>query len=330
MQRLFVLLVACVISAVPANAQTARGSLQSELAETFGYYKSQTLSLDRIKQEFPALAPDAMRAQIAFDRVFKGAVENIDREIQQMFGAGWSEAAGRLENALSKSVRSSKLDNASAKSFIQAVNAHAKGDMESPVLQTLLSRVPEFRENPQAEFTRGYTAIYRSHDHTKAKGVDFQIQYPQSWVAKEGVRPNVVQLITSENGRGLDNIILMVRDTQLPPNYKVSAAEVEDLFSESGLKSMLPGQASFVSSQRVTLDSQKGGMVIYDMEVERVALNGHMRTISFFTLYKNKLIIIQGSTFSTRRDQAALTDRFKKLQPLFMLVANSFVLQSQY
>jgi hypothetical protein len=165
--------------------------------------------------------------------------------------------------------------------------------MESPVLEIFLTYNPNFQKNPAEEFLYGFTRSYRTKDHAKAKGIDFQIQYPVSWHAKEGQRPNVIQILTSENGRGLDSIVLIVKDIPLPQAYSITEKELDDLFSERSLKETLPEGASFISAKPVILDGRKSGMLVFEQMQQRVDSTVKMRGLQFMTTYKNKMILVQ-------------------------------------
>ena len=94
---------------------------------------------------------------------------------------------------------------------MQLVRARAKGDLPTPVIQTLLMFKPRYIRSPTAEFSDGYRQRYESAGTGKAKGVAFNLQVPISWKAMEGNRPNVVAKFVSENGRGLEFFVVLIR-----------------------------------------------------------------------------------------------------------------------
>ena len=63
---------------------------------------------------------------------------------------------------------------------------------------------------------------------------------------------------------------------------------------------------------------------------QRVDVKMALSNMHFITLYKNKMIFIQCMSGSASPDMAAAQAKFERYEPLFKLVANSFVLQSQY
>ena len=320
--------LACVMLVPLARADVARSSLPSDLGKTYGFYLGQKLSIKRIQYFFPALTAEAIVAQSEFDLVFKASAENIEKQLRAGLGPRWNEFSKQIVAKLETSLAT--MDQATAEAFIQEVCNRAKGRIESPVLETLLIYDPQFQAKPVAEFARGFTQTYRTKGHPKAKGVDFQIQYPRSWRAKEGQRPNVIQLISSENGRGLENIVLMVRDLGLPPGYVVTNEELDEVFSSQGLRDLIPAEGTFISGKSVVIDRHKGGMVISDQTVQRVDVTVFSRMLQFVTIYNGKMLFLQGMVGSKANDPAALQARFEKFQPLFMQIANSLVIQDQY
>ena len=156
------------------------------------------------------------------------------------------------------------------------------------------------------------------------------MQYPKSWRAKEGQRPNVIQLLTSENGRGLDSIVILIKDLPLPPGPTLSEQELSDFFSPQSMREMIPDGASFVTTKPVILDGQKGGMIVFDQIQQRVDMQLSLRALQFVTVYKDKIIFVQCMAATEGNGQKELVDRFTRVEPLFRLVANSFVIHDQY
>jgi hypothetical protein len=324
-----VLLLSTIV-AYPVLAQDARSSLHSELSQTYGYYSGQKLSIDRIRSEFPTLSNKASHAQMTFGLVFKSSYKNIEKELRKSLRHKWPTYKSRLHQKLKSSLGSVSISTAQANKFIHTVRLRAKGQIQSPILETLLTYNPEFQNSPAKEFTRGFKRTYRTKGHPKAKGADFQIEYPQSWRIKEGKRPNVIKLISSRNGRGLESILLMVKNIPLPSGYKITERELDDFFSPHELKDMVPNGASFISAQSIILDGQKGGMMVFDQTLQRIDQKLSFRNLQFITIYRNKMIFIQCMVATQTSNRDHLNTRFKRLEPLFKLVANSFVIQSKY
>jgi hypothetical protein len=184
--------------------------------------------------------------------------------------------------------------------------------------------------NPVAEMSQDFKRTFRTKDHSKAKGVDFQISYPMSWTAQEGIRPNIIQKMQSDNGFGAGGITLMVKDIPLFEGRKLTSKEKALMFAPNNIKNLVADDVVFVSAKPVVLDAQKGAMLVFDQVLERVDNKMKIRTVQFVTSYEDKIIMINCTISVNEESFAKLDEKHKRLEPLFKSVANSFVIQSQY
>jgi hypothetical protein len=312
------------------GSERTTSSLGVDLSQAYGYYRGQKLSIERIQNEFPALSAKAYQAQIQFELAHKGSYLAVEKELRKMIGEKWPTYKKQMLQRLSSGLGTSQITAEQADTFVRTVTLRTKGQIQTPILETLLTYNPEFRRHPAEELRRGYKKTYRTKDHQKARGVDFQIEYPRSWKHKEGKRPHVIKLFVSENGRGQDNVLLMVKDIPLPRGYVISDQELNEFFSASELKGMMPKGAVFISAQPIILDGQKGGMIKFEQSLKRLDKTIFFRAIYYITIFDNKLIFIQCMVGSFANSSSSLEKRFTKMAPLFELVANSFVIQSKY
>ena len=173
--------------------------LQEPLFRAHGFCFGQQVSLERIKKDFVALKANAVIAEKEFSVTLGTACKNVETTLIEMQGDKWHEYKLIVDKQMQQ-LRIMPMTQQQAVSFVQKVLARAKGEMESPIIATLLSYHPSFQSNPGEEFSRGFTVTYRTGGHPKAKGVDFQLQYPKSWLAMEGKRPNVIQFLYAITG----------------------------------------------------------------------------------------------------------------------------------
>ena len=64
------------------------------------------------------------------------------------------------------------------------------------------------------QFTKGFTKVFKTENHPKAKGLDLQINVPISWYAREGKRPNVVQFFNNQNDFGDASLAFLIKDIE--------------------------------------------------------------------------------------------------------------------
>lgn len=123
--------------------------------------------------------------------------------------------------------------------------------------------------------------VYSSAGHPNAKGMDFRIEFPATWLAKEGRNPNVVQNLVSDRGRGLEMCVLLVR--ALPAT--ASATEINDAFSPEGLRAMEPAGGRFISGIRTKLNGLPAAAVRISAEVENAGTKLRQELIQYVVIW---------------------------------------------
>ena len=327
---LFIIFVFLVLTAhtQTVSAQTFEAPLHVDLSKTLGFIIGQRVTLNLIKAEYPNLALQAQVAESEFESSFSNAEKNIKNALQEILGEEYPEFLETLEKQGSALLSSQQFTQEVAANFIAEVKSRARGEIPSPILETLLTY--QFIDWPTEEFTLGYNRVFRTKNHPKAKDVDFQIRYPISWRSEEGERPNIIQKFTSENGRGLEGFSLMVMDIPLPPDYTITEQDLDDFFVESELKGMVPEGGKFISAKPIVLDKHKGAMIIFDYTGQRVDITITARNLWFITIYETKMIQIFCAVSALPDEESELKERFNRFEPLFKMIANSFIIQGQY
>ncbi|MBT7912807.1 hypothetical protein HN588_02740 [Candidatus Bathyarchaeota archaeon] len=320
--------IACVIiSTGAASAQVIKEALHVDLSKALGFIVAQSFTLKRIQGDHPSLKTRTQVVASDFDLSFGTAEDNIRKALKREFGPAYPDFLSLMAEQGRKVVSSQEIDQRGAVAFLDEVELRAKGKIPSPVLETLLSY--QFIDRPAEEMRKGYSRVFRKEGHPKAKGVDFQICHPISWRPDEGDRPNIVQKFKSMNGRGLESFLVMVRGIPLPKGYELTKEDLDELLGESGVRAMIPG-GEIISSKSIVLDRQQGVMILFDQSAKRLDLTITTRNLLFLTIYANKMIFIQCSVAVMPGDEAELGGSFSRFEPLFMRVANSFVIQNQY
>lgn len=70
--------------------------------------------------------------------------------------------------------------------------------------------------------------------------------------------------------------------------------------------------------------------MIYDQTLQRLDLSLTMRCLQFVTLRGNKMISVQCMVTASPGKENSLDNNYARLEPLFRMIANSFVIQEQY
>lgn len=319
--------------------------LYIELGRSFGFTMGQQLTLNKIKSEYPTLSLQIKNAELEFNNTFGVAEKNIKRKLKGILKDKYPDfiAAMREQN---NTLNSQRTTQELAQKFIEEVNLRATGKIPSPVLKTLLTY--QFNENPVNEFSRGFKNVYRTKAHPKANGLDFQIEYPKSWSKQEGKRPNIIQLFSSKNGRGPAMAMIVALDILKESQSELTPQEIKSLmtlegseelastaFSESSLIEMANGMGMtnvlIINTRRIVIDRWPGAVIEFTSDQQRLDVSMSMYSKMYIAIYKNYMIFLhcQIGELPNLTDNE-LKNEISKFEPLFRLMANSLVIQSQY
>jgi hypothetical protein len=268
-----------------------------------------------------------MQARAAFDLSFGPSLKNLDAYMQKNLGRGWPEFKNKIDKMLAEKLGKQSMSKSQAIEFISMVKHRAKGDIDSPVLETLLIFKPEYEEYPEQEFLDGYRYTYKNDGTGKSKGVEFSIKIPRTWKAKEGNRPNIVQKFIAPSGAML---MIIIKEMPLGPNEHVTQTDVDEMLSSEGVRQMLPPGASYIASGKMTLEGLPGLWVKYRVKMGRVKMTMEAESIMYVVFYKNRTIQIQGTNGVSVNGEKIKDGGIKKYEKLFDQMVNSFVLEGLY
>ena len=321
-----------------------------ELGNTLGFIVGQRIGLNRIRAEYPALSLRANKAQREFTLSFGIAEKNIRNALRDILTDQYPEYIASTERHLASTLMSQQTNLETATQLLDEVEIRAKGQIPSPILETLLSY--QFVDRPAQEFRRGFKITYRTREHPKAKGVDFQVEYPKSWSAREGKRPNVIQVFSSNNGRGPVYASVMTRDLLKEAQRRLTREQIaelkavewnrewskelaSDVFSDGSLREMAQSMGMDnvrdIAIERVVLDLWPGAMLSFVGELQRLDTKLTSYNRMYIAMYRHYMLFLQLQVAMLPKEtEDALKARASKTVPLFRLMANSLVIQSQY
>lgn len=338
MKRRFLqfLVVSCCF-AFPAFAAddepVLTNSVVRDISQTYGFYFGQSLSLDAIEQKYPGIAQQARIVRLQFDASFGPSIRNMDAILSRR-GGEWPKIKSELRNKIVTDLSDEAITSDLAKEFTEAVARRAKGEIPSPVIETLLTFHPSYISKPGKEFVDGFNVRFASGGSGKAKGVRFHLDYPRSWSSAEGNHPNIARKFISQNGRGFEMIMVMVKSLPFPPGQKPTDKEIEEMVAEIAtpkeLKEMLPDGASFIAGAPLRLDGRPGYFLKYSAKQQQLDFSVSAVVVSYTVYYQTSMISIQCQVGRETKDEQSLKQHFDKFEPLFKLVANSFVIESQW
>jgi hypothetical protein len=327
-------------------AQETKEPLYIDLGKTLGFIMGQRFSLNRIEVEYPALSLRVQKADLEFKSTFGIAEKNIEKTLRGLLKDKYPEYVAAMEKQLESTLMSQQISQHIAAQFIDAVKSRAKGEIPSPMLETLLNY--QFKERPANEFAREFKRIYRTKGHRKAKGLDLQIEYAKSWSQREGNRPNVIQFFSSNNGRGPAYALIMTRDLVKEAHGELTREDIKalktlegskelasEVFSENSLREMANGigmtNVRNINTKRIVIDRWPGAVLEFTGDQQHLDLTMTMYNRMYIAIYKNYMIFLQCQVAKLPSEtEDALKTKISQFAPLFHLMANSLVIQSQY
>jgi hypothetical protein len=313
-----------------------------EMVQAWSFCEGQALAVKKLQAEFPDLANRFELAQRKFEKQFRPACNNIELLIERQLGK-WNELRGTLRTQLEKEMAPLVHDREGALLTLDLLDRRTRGlDIDAPMVQALLYSHPRYRENPSRELLDGYMQRYATDGKGKAKGVKFHLDYPQSWAAKEGDRPNIVQKFMSENGRGLEMAMVIVKS--LPAEVQgISteewAQEFRRMVSAGELAQDLPGGFVYVEGAYHALDGAPGYVrksrgiqkrvdgTLFSVLLEYTfCWNDRFMGLHFTTAVGHPADAVVDAEVEAQKAE----ERFQHWKPLFHAMANKFVIDSKW
>lgn len=329
--RLAAMLLGLIVWSSNVSAEIQLSNvLAKDIGQAYGFYLGQDYSLNEIAKKYPSMSGLALIAEKEFSATFKSSTEGMDALMSKYGKNEWEKIKDQLIKKTASSINIDKITESQALQFIELVRQRAKGNIESPVIETLLLFKSGYEKYPEREFLDGYKYKYTSNDTGKAKGVEFSIEAPNTWAAKEGNRPNIVQKFVSENGRGLELLIVLIKEMPLQPGETITEKDVAEILNPTDIKDFLPNSSEYITSGKLTLENLPGFWVHFKMNMLRVRNSVGMETMMYTIFYKNKMIQIQGQVTTSVNGKPMDRGGLKRYEKLFDLMANSFVVTNMY
>lgn len=325
-KRSFLILLA--FAAVPAvsfainfNPTSVKG-----LAQSYGFVLGQEFSLSRIDKEFPELSGAVELARAQFGSTFPDIKTKLEMQLKNAMGEKlFQKTATNLRKKLRDTLSRQQITKEIAANFLEQVKNRSKGEIESPVLEYLLA--VKYTDNPVGEFADGHRQRYQVDGSGKSQGIKLNLQLPRSWAAKEEMRPHIVNKWVSENGTGLEIILLDIRDGQ---GYNPTKKEIEEFVRSGEVKETVPDGATYVASGNFGLEKQTGYWVQMAMSFERAEMKGYQDALMYQFFFHGKAVGLMCQAAGPETEKPKINEAFKRIRPLCQQVLNSLVLTQAY
>ena len=305
-------------------------NLMMDMSRTYGYYLGQSYALENIEKKYPNLKNEIFLVKNEFDLKYLKSIKEIEQFfMNSMSRKEWNDLKSKVSNGIKKQLNTN-ISYEEALESIQTGKARIKGDIESPVIETLLMFNPNYQKNPIEELNDKFIQTYNSKDNPKAKGVDFSVKVPKSWKSQEANRPNIVRKFTSNNGyiiedTFIENIMILVYDLPIEVK-KLTSQDVTDVCND------IPENSVLRECKATTLENLPVVVQRLKLNMKRLENSMNMEVVQYNVFYKNKMIIIQGQvgTMNEKISEKTLLERFEKFKPVFNYVANSLMISNLY
>lgn len=305
-------------------------NLMMDMSRTYGYYLGQSYALENIEKKYPNLKNEIFLVKNEFDLKYLKSIKDIEQFFtKNMSKKEWSDLKKTMEDGIKKQINTN-ISYEEALESIQTAKSRIKGDIESPVIETLLMFNPNYQKNPIEELNDKFIQTYNSKDNPKAKGVDFSVKVPKSWKSQEANRPNIVRKFTSNNGyivedTFMENIMILVYDLPIEVK-KLTSQDVTDVCND------IPENSVLRECKEAILENLPVVVQRLKLNMKRLENSMNMEVVQYNVFYKNKMIIIQGQvgTMNEKISEKTLLERFEKFKPVFNYVANSLMISNLY
>lgn len=294
----------------------------------YGYLSGQDILLNTIANEYPDLARDAYLAEIRFNTKFPNLKDKHFKVIESLDNPEINREVDKSTKELQAILAASNknISRSEAIAFIDEVNKRARGEIESPFLENFL--VIQYNDRPNQEMLDGFYNTFSSQGLSKAKGVEVTLKLPKSWQQQEASRPNIVKKWISQNGTGLDTIMLVVQNSF---DSEISLNDVKELYTTGEIYDVAPEGMSVVDKGApIALDGFPGYWLRVEGEKMRLDSNYYISQILYIIFYEDKVVGIQCASGYGLENKSEVHHRIKELQPLCSGVANSLVIQNRW
>ena len=296
------------------------------IAQAYGFVLGQEYSLSRIAKEFPELTGGVELARAQFGSTFPDIKAKLETQLKHATGEKlFQETATNLQTKLRETLGRQQITRQIATNFLQQVKGRSKGEIESPVLEYLLA--VKYTSSPVSEFADGYRQRYQTDGLGKSQGIKLNLQLPRSWVAKEGERPHIVKKWVSENGTGLEIILLDIRDAQ---EYNPTKKEIEEFVRSGEVKETVPEGSTYVASGNFNIEMRTGYWVQMAMPIERAEMKFYQDVMMYQFFFRGKAIGVMCQAGGPESEKPKVNETFKRIKPLCQQVLNSLVLTQAY
>lgn len=191
--------------------------------------------------------------------------------------------------------------------------------------------------DPFLEFESGKISVFSTKDLPKAKGINFSIEYPKSWVSKDSANPEILQTLVNPNLPSTKADAVDIYLMEMPGSNGIVITEdyLKKNLSQLDMKSFFPNYVKLISTKTSTVSGFPALIIegkIPDNIINQYGLS-HYRLIALF-VGTESFIVLRFSNLESHGELGDLgnelefANHLKSVMPLFKAMEKSILISS--
>ena len=177
----------------------------------------------------------------------------------------------------------------------------------------------------------GKTFVFNTTEHSKSKGLNLSIKFPENWIAHEGAHPNVLKNFYRNDKADVECIIIIKKLPKTP-----TAKDIIGMKSISQIKAIVPKSGKYLNSNSLLkIDGEPAFFVEFYNERKvgnnLAGVDMKMYSSLYSIIYKDYLIQIGFSVSNSPQDlNDNLEAKYKSYNLIFKQIINSTIILSKW
>lgn len=292
----------------------------------YGYFTGIETTLANISELNPNFRSEVNHLNLLLTTNFGQSKKNAIKYLNGI--DNWEDTMKSRMDSLKQLIHTNILfsTNEETAIYLKELEKNLKGDIASPMLENILSF--QYENQPSKEFSNGYTYTFSTKGHKKSKNTELILTIPKSWSSQEGKQPNVIQLFTSDCGKGFNTVSLITQEMPFSTEEinKLSFDEINNLykevFTEEFAKNFIQGK--FISFKPMNIAGRSGFLVVSEDTYEKMGMKLKFRSNIYIFHDVTHLHFINCSIGTDNLDEN-LDEKATIINPLFFMIVNSAV-----
>lgn len=176
------------------------------------------------------------------------------------------------------------------------------------------------------KFAKGERKTFSTEGNAKAKGVALAISYPDSWEPTAGETPDVVQVITSSRGFGMEVIRLECKSLGLPEGTQLKPIEQAKYFTAPALKPLIPADAKLITTKPALVQGRSGVILEHTRSEKRGPKTFEFYVQTYAFIQGGAMVLVHCQVGGVIGGGPPVAQRMRECKPLFDQIMKSIVL----